>query len=571
MGITKLALCRILKVPINNPNEDFMKILRTITAKFELLYSLVQKYVKTFLVWYKQQSKKRRLGIAAIAFVVVLGLIKLIVGGDNATAETKVTNRKVVVASIADLSNSNKDFPLVGTVTSLSEATIRSESSGRLTYVSKKLGDMVYAGGVIAEFENSGEKAAVLQAEGAYEQAKAARSIAGLNSGQAGTSLTDTKNLALNTVISAYTTIEDSVRGKTDAAYSDPKFDQVKLVISVPDANLSTSLESKRKTIEKILLARELKNKSLTQNSDLITELNSALVDSQVIKSYLDDLYTAYSKAVPDASFSQTSLDTGKTNTQTARQSVAATISGLVTMRTTLTASITANQVAGTDTQAQSSGALATADAQVKQALGAYNGALARLEKTIIRSPITGTINSLSISTGDYIGAFTQVAVVSNNGALEVLSAVTDDDAKRITVGSPTVIDGTIAGVVTRIAQAIDPLTKKIEVRIGIKDIKSTLVNGQSVRILINQDKKTQTTQKQSGPIIIPIAALKLTPRGGNVFTVSATNTLIAIPVKEGAILGEEIQILEGLRGNESIVTDARGLKEGQVVDAAVK
>lgn len=532
------------------------------------LYTTMSTKVHHFVNWYKVQNKKRKLGIGAIALIVVIGLGKLIFGGDNATAETSVTHRKVSIASVASLSNSDKDFPLVGTVTSVSEATIRSESSGRLTYVSKKLGDMVYAGGVIAEFENSGEKAAVLQAEGAYEQAKAARNIAGLNSGQAGTSLVDTKNLALNTVISAYTTIEDAVRGKTDSVYTDPKFDQVKLILSVPDANLASSLEIKRKAIEKNLIARELKNKTLTQNSDLISELNAALLDAQTIKTYLDDLYTAYSKALPDTTFSQTLIDTGKTNTQTARTAVATTISGLVTMRSTLTSSATANQVAGADNQTQSSGALATADAQVKQALGAYNGALARLEKTIIRSPITGTLNSLSINTGDYISAFTQVAVVSNNGALEVVSSVTDDDAKRISVGAPVMIDGAVAGVITRIASAIDPTTKKIEVRIGIKDIKSTLVNGQSVRILVNQDKKTATTlAKKTDPIIIPIAALKLTPRGGNVFVINASNTLVAVPVKEGAILGEEIQILEGLSGAEIIVTDARGLKEGQVVD----
>jgi multidrug resistance efflux pump len=430
---------------------------------------------------------------------------------------------------------------------------------------------MVYAGGVIAEFENSAEKAAVLQAEGAYEQAKAARLIASLNSGQAGTSLVDTKNLALNSIMSAYTTIEDSVRGKTDGAFIDPKFDQVRLVISVPDANLSSSLEANRKKIEKMLLAREIKNKSITQNSDLITELNAVLLDCQIVKSYLDDLYTAYSKALPDATYSQTTLDTGKTNTQTARQAVTATISTLVTMRTTLTASITANQVAGADNQTQVSGALATADAQVKQALGVYNAALSRLEKTIIRSPITGTLNSLTINTGDYISAFTQVAIVSNNGALEVASSVNEDDVKRISVGSLVLIDGTVSGVITRIAQAIDPTTKKIEVRIGIKDIKSSLVNGQSVRITVTQDKKQTQPQTRVGPVIIPIAALKLTPRGGNVFTVSASNTLVAVPVKEGAILGEEIQILEGLSGDEEIVVDARGLKENQVVTPEYK
>jgi multidrug efflux pump subunit AcrA (membrane-fusion protein) len=546
--------------------------MKKISTYLKNFHKTLSRNLVVFVTWYKQQSKKRKLGIVAIGLVVVVAILKIILGRDGVTAETKVTNRKVAVASVASLSNSDKGFPLVGTVTSLSEATIRSESGGKLTYVSKKLGDMVYAGGVIAELENSGEKAALLQAEGAYDQAKAARNIASLNSGQAGTSLNDTKNQALNAVINAYTTIEDAVRGKTDSAYTDPKFEQVKLLLSVPDANLATSLEVKRKAIEKILVARELKNKTLTQSSDLSLELNSALADSQTIKSYLDDLYTGYSKALPDSNFTQTAIDAGKTNTQTARQSVATTISGLVTMRTTLSASVTANQVAGTDSQSQSSGSLATADAQVKQALGAYNGALARLEKTIIRSPITGTLNSLSISTGDFITAFAQVAVVSNNGALEVISFVTDDDAKRIAVGSPVTIDGTVAGVITRIASAIDPTTKKIEVRIGIKDVKSTLTNGQSVRILISQDKKNQNiVTKKAGPIIIPIAALKLTPRGGNVFIVSATNTLVALPVHEGAIMGEEIQILDGLNGDEVIVTDARGLKEGQVVETDTK
>ena len=546
--------------------------MKKIQATFKKVYQWLTTKTAIFFVWYKQQSKKRKLGIAAIGLVVVVAILKIVLGRDGVIAETKVTNRKVTIASIASLSNSDKGFPLVGTVTSLSEATIRSESGGKLTYVSKKLGDMVYAGGVMAELENSSEKAALLQAEGVYDQAKAARNIASLNSGQAGSSLVDTKNQVLNTVINTYTTIEDAVRGKTDSAYTDPKFEQVKLLLSVPDANLTTSLEVKRKAIEKILVARELKNKTLTQSSDLSFELNSALTDAQIIKLYLDDLYTGYSKALPDSNFSQTAIDTGKTNTQTARQAVATTISAIVTMRTTLSASVTANQVAGADSQTQSSGSLATADAQVKQALGAYNGALARLEKTIIRSPITGTLNSLSISTGDFITAFSQVAVVSNNGALEVISFVTDDDAKRITVGSPVTIDGTITGVITRIASAIDPTTKKIEVRVGIKDVKSTLTNGQSVRILISQDKATQSTvTKKSGPIVIPIAALKLTPRGGNVFTLSASNTLIALPVREGAIMGEEIQILEGLNGDEVIVTDARGLKEGQVVETDTK
>jgi len=63
-----------------------------------------------------------------------------------------------------------------------------------------------------------------------------------------------------------------------------------------------------------------------------------------------------------------------------------------------------------------------------------------------------------------------------------------------------------------------------------------------------------------------PLSALKLTPNGAFVFTLSATSSLTSIKVTEGAILGEDIQIISGLDGSEIIVTDARGLKDGMVV-----
>lgn len=547
-------------------NTHLKKIITLSKEIKNLIHSILRESVRL----YKEQSRKKQIGIAVVAVLVCGVLLKLIFGNGTEVKAVTSVDRKVTLASVASLSNMEKDFPLIGTVTSVSEATIRSESGGKLVRVYKKLGDSIYAGGVIAEFENSGERASLLQAEGAYEQAKASRSIASLNSGQAGSSLGDTKTQALNAISSAYSTMDDAVRGKTDTAYSDPKFDQIRLLLSVPDVTLTSSLETKRKNIERLLREREAKNKNLKETDDLVSELTALQNEVQTIKSYLDDLFTAYSKALPDSTFTQVTLDSGKSNTQSARQAISGTLSALSGARTAITASITANEVAGGGVT-QGSGALASADAQVKQALGAYNAALSRVEKTVIRSPITGTLNSLSINTGDYIGAFTQVAVVSNNGALEVVSFVTEDDAKRITINSPVLINGTIEGVVTRIASALDPVTKKIEVRIGIKNAKTALINGQSVSIVITKNKKQSSPSVASGPIVIPLSALKLTPRGANVFVLSASSTLVSLPVKEGAILGEQIQILEGLTGAEDIVVDARGLKEGAQVSVATQ
>ena len=549
----------IITLPIMNTH------LQTITQLLKKIRILIVRTAKEILLYYKDLTKKQQIAVAGVSLLLLTASAYFIITHKATEDVVAVVSRKVTVASILLLSESTNDFPLVGTVTSASEATIRSETGGKFTRVYKKLGDSIYAGGIIAEFENSGERAALLQAEGVYEQAKASRDIAGLNSGQAGTSLGDTKSQALNTISNAYIGMDDAVRGKTDAAFTSPTFEEAKLVISVPDAYLSTSLEVKRRSIEKMLRMREQRNKTLTQASDLVTELNAVQLETQMVKAYLDDLFTAYSKALPDSAFSQSSLDAGKTSTQIARQAITGMITSVVTSRASLNVSLTANQVAGGGSQ--SAGTLASSDAQVKQALGAYNAALSRLEKTIVRSPITGTLNSLSITTGDYVGAFTQIAIVSNNGALEIISSVTEDDSKRITVGSVVTIDGTVQGVVTRIASAIDPTTKKIEVRIGIRDTHALLINGQSVRILIAKAKSQTPSKVSTSPIVIPLSALKLTPRGANVYVVSSSSTLIAISVHEGAILGEQIQILSGLTGTEEIVVDARGLKEGLTVE----
>lgn len=532
----------------------------------------IVKYTQAiFYEWVRFHKKlpfRKKLFLILGEVLLIAGFFFLATSSVSTTVETEPLPRKVKVSPLSALSDNEKGLPLIGSVTSVSEATIRSETSGKLNRVYKKLGDQVYAGQIIAEFENSAERAALLQAEGAYEQAKASRDITRLNSTQSGSSLLDTKNQALNTIYSSYTTLDDAIRGKTDVAYSDARFESIKLLLSISDAQLTFSLETKRKAIEQMLLARDTRNKVLTVNDDLMAELTVVQSEVQLVKSYLDDLFSAYSKALQNGAQTQTSLDAGKVITQTARQSVGATLSGVIGARSSLSSSITAKEVAGSVTT-EAAGSLASSEAQIKQALGSYNAALSRLQKTVLRSPITGTINSLSIDTGDYISAFTQVAVISNNKALEIVSSVTEDDASRITIGTKVIINSSIEGVVTRVASALDPVTKKIEVRIGIKELQSNLINGQSVRLTISKDisKKTEVkTQARSEPILIPLSSLKLTPQGANVFIVSTTSTLISVKVKEGALLGDQIQILEGLYGDESIVVDARGLKEGMSV-----
>jgi HlyD family secretion protein len=514
---------------------------------------IILQYIRGIFIqaWdiYKERSRTQQVIIAIVALFI------LIVVGRSLTKKSVVTDdvvqkdRVVTLASVSDLSANTSPLPLIGTVSSVSEATIRAESGGKLS-VYKKLGDYVAAGTVIAEFENSAERAAVLQAEGAYDGAKASKSLSGSN-------FTEGKAQALNTFSSAYSTFDDVIRTKTDGVFRSPdNAGDIKFLMSVPNAQLVSNIETERTSIEATLLARQIRNTNLTANDDLVTELTALRAEGDSIKAYLDDLASAYSKALPNDLINQAAIDAGKSAVALARTTMSGTLTQISATKSTLIAQSAQSEASGTVTS--------TSDAQLKQMLGNLNAAQSRLAKTIVRSPISGTINSLSVSNGDVVSNGGAIAVVSNNGALEIVAYITDEDAKQIAVGNKVNIDGGVAGVVTRIAAAIDPITRKIEVKVGIVGDGSKLINGQSVRVDVARLQKTASTLKT---IKIPLSALKITPQGSFVFTVdTATSKLVSHEVKDGALMGDQIEILSGITPDMQIVVDARGLKAGTVV-----
>jgi RND family efflux transporter MFP subunit len=208
---------------------------------------------------------------------------------------------------------------------------------------------------------------------------------------------------------------------------------------------------------------------------------------------------------------------------------------------------------------------LTAAQANVTQAQGALDAAKATLEKTVVRSPITGTIVSLPVTEGDYLPAFSQVAVVSNPQALYIDTHVTPDDAKTLAVGNTALIDTATKGIITFIAPAIDPATSKIEVKVGITGTAEALTDGEVVNIALDRNHEAPATA-QNTAIVIPISAVKITPNTPIIFTIGTSSTLVAHPVTLGSILGDRVIILTGLTPDMDIVTDARGLAEGQEV-----
>lgn len=197
----------------------------------------------------------------------------------------------------------------------------------------------------------------------------------------------------------------------------------------------------------------------------------------------------------------------------------------------------------------------------MKIALGALQAAQANYQKTIVRSPIQGVVNAFYLKTGDYVSQSQPAGIVANNNGLQVKTFVNEIDSANLNVGDTVTLEGGASGVITAKAEALDPTNGKVAVVIGVNP-DSGLTNGATVKVTFSQISETKTSDR----ILVPLSALKITPEGSFVFTLNDENKLTAVAVEKGQLYGDSIEITSGITKEFRIVTDARGLKEGQEV-----
>jgi RND family efflux transporter MFP subunit len=499
--------------------------------------------------WYGKRTVVSFIGVALL--LTALGIYKL--SPSDSEVPLELTSLPVVtLQDVGAMSGDLNALSVLGTVEATREARLQTEAGGRVTTVNVTLGDTVRAGAVLATIENSRERAVVLQAQGSYEAA-----LAGANSGDASLataerSLSEAKVAAENTFRSSLTSVEGVVRNTIDSLFSDATGAFPGLLID--GKGRATELSLERTRISGLLSDW----RSDTEGSGSAT-LDSAEENAKRVSVFLADLSELYAE---DKNLPPSLVGAGA-GLSVARSQIDGTLASISGARSALIgaeSAVAQAKIAGANTTASAS------DAQLKQALGSLRLAQANLEKTIIRSPISGTVQSLTVKAGTTVGMGTPAAIVSSEGALEIVTYVTDDEARIIAVGDTVTVQNTLQGVITGIASAIDPSTKKIEIRIGVENKGDVLTNGQSVTVALASVSGTETSQKNTA-ISLPIIALKMTPDGAIVFTVNETDsTLVAHPVVLGAIRGDSVMVASGVTPTMRIVEDARGLRAGEKV-----
>lgn len=484
--------------------------------------------------WYRSQKSWKQIVGALGLFAIVIALIVL-VNILTAPKNTEGAVRTVTLESAGSLSGGSDGTSVIGTVRSMAEAKILAESSGTVRRVHTQIGSSVPAGFVIAELENAAQRATVLQAEGAYDAAVAARS---------GVSPVDSATAARNAYQAAYSALDYALETQIDSYYGNPgPFGPTFLI---GEGHFPQNyFPQKRDAINQMMIAwREHLATAATSDPEAL--LSESIRVADAIQELLVGIAEVSNKSGSSASATQLA------NLATARSSVSLQASTLSSARESY--------------RNKSVGSSASVDASVKQALGSLRGAQAQLEKTLVRAPIGGTINFLPIRVGEYVTAYTHAATVAQNGSLEVLTYVSEEERAELSVGQKVVVMPSYTGVITSISPALDPSTHQIEVHVAVTDQGTSLVNGQSVRITL---PGTLAQVKSDGPLMLPLASVKLRTNDRVVFTVNEEGRLVEHSVRIGEVHGGRIEVLSGIAPEARIVTDARGLSGGQKVSIA--
>ena len=538
------------------------------------------------------------LAIAAIAVLFAAYKIQIKSTNENTTAQESRTEQAVQLKQVKDILIENAKIELIAKVESQNEASLRAERSGTITAVYTGAGKFASAQSIIARIENSAEAAAVQSAKAGIQSAKAgiAQAQAMYNKISGGTreqqlsilkssleqsesSLDEAINSSKNTLSSIYSSTASSITYSVDLMFTDADGINPKINFQTNNFAQKTNVENARLSLQRLITKHKnlsLNIPTLSSKEETLKALNAVERDLQSETIFLNNLLIAINSAIPSPSTTAILINGYKASAEGAKKSADALLKSVSASRNAINGASTAvkiakeNQEQGTigaqDEDVESAAAgLSQARAGLSAAYAGLASAQAQYEKTLIRSPISGTIMNLSIKKGDFVNMFQELGTVANENATQLTLHSTADDIKNVHIGSKVLIENTYHGTVINISSGLDNLHKQLEIKILVDDKSAKLVHGDSVSVSFIKNEK-DSHREDNQDILLNLSSIKFSSNDSFVLSVSEDGEIIKKKIEIGEIIGSAIEIKSGLSFDDYIITDARGLRIGQKV-----
>ncbi len=208
-----------------------------------------------------------------------------------------------------------------------------------------------------------------------------------------------------------------------------------------------------------------------------------------------------------------------------------------------------------------------TAAARVKVAAAQLAEGQARLARTEIRAPAAGIVLARAAEVGQIAGPGNGVLFrLAEGGEVELRGQISEQDMPHLRIGQPatarlTGIDSAFEGSVRLLGAMIDPETRLGEVRVALKS-DPNLRPGAFARgeVMVGTEPRP----------VVPQTAVLSDAQGTYVVIVGPDDRVARRAVKVGGTTAHGVAIVEGLKGDERVVTTAGAfLREGERVAVA--
>ncbi len=516
---------------------------------------------------YLASLKKPKVYLPVAAIVLVLGVL-LLTGRKNPVSGATFT---VVKKDIA------QKVSVTGRVKSASSVALAFEKSGRVSRIYHQIGEEVAPGAALVSLENADlyaqlqqTQATVKAQQAKLDALKAGSSAADLRVAEvqlqnAKVSLDDERRSSVDALTSAQTNADDALHNKIDSFFSNPRSASPQFNPQA-DSQLRASIQNARLGLDESLAAWKdslLQMPTELEKVDFPTYFESAKKQLAVVKNLADLIAQAINGLTSGAGLSQTTIDTYKATILAARTAIltqqAAITSAEQALRTAeATLALKQSQYDQAKAPARAEDIRAQ-EANVEQAVGTESAAYAALEKTILRSPIKGTVTAKNVEVGEIVPANTVAMTVMSQGVYKIEASVAESDIADIKVGNKAdvTLDAYQDVHFDAVVVSIDPAEVIIE---GVPTYKITLnFVKQDERIRSGMTANTDViTAEAKGALIVPSRAIYAKEGRHFVKLSDGGKSVIEKPVEIGIKDGEgNTQILSGLSEGDVVVTSS--------------
>ncbi len=193
------------------------------------------------------------------------------------------------------------------------------------------------------------------------------------------------------------------------------------------------------------------------------------------------------------------------------------------------------------------------AQGQLAAAKGRYQSAEAQLAYSEIRSPISGVVTDRPFYPGEMPAAGAPLITVMDISQVIAKAHISQREAAALRAGDPATIavpnlEGDFPAKVTVVSPALDPASTTVEVWVQATNRAGRLKPGTSVRV-------TMIAATVKDALTVPATALLTAQDGSTSVIIVNGDRPEQRSVKTGIHDGENIQITEGLKAGEQVVT----------------